>query len=476
MSVPDRTLASRPQTSGDVRLAGPITSTRLVAWMLEQPGLVAVVQGLDAPVLRKLVDHVGLEDAGEIVSLATAEQLERVFDDDLWKSGEPGRDETFDAKRFALWLEVLLRAGEDVAVEKVAAMDEDLLAMGLLEHVLVVDIDAMAASMAEDSSDEHDMLEKALESCLYEELEEFRVIARDASSWDPIVALLVGLDENHHALLRRILERCCAVTTEYVDDNGGLYDVLTGGEMLASDVAGEREQRREREGFVAPSTAASFLRLARVTPLDAIVASHAPDPVTKAHMAAASPAPPPTPRPAPEVAAFVAALRRSGVLPETEPAVALLAGPTAPATSAVQRALGALREADPRATGEALSELAYLVNVLVGAAGADERALRPIEALETVSAVCSLGLTRLLGDAALTDPRLAALVESEGLVKAFRIGWHLVGDETWTREGLAAVAARALEAGRGEAPNALRGSTKTAGARRARSERAKPGR
>lgn len=446
MSAPDRpTSALREPAPTDRRLAGPITSTRLVAWMLEQPGLVSLVQGLEAPVLLELVDHVGLEDAGEIVSLATAEQLERVFDVDLWRSAEPGRDPTFDAKRFALWLDVLLQAGEEAAVEKVAAMDEDLVAMGLMEHVLVVDIDAMAAAMAEDSSDERDLLEKALEGCLYEELDELRVIARDASTWDPILGLIVGLDKNHHALLRRVLERCCAITAELVEDDGGLYDVLTAGEMLASDVAGEREQRREREGFVAPSAAASFLRLARVTPLETLLASSAADPITKSHMAAAGAPAPPAPRATAEVAAFVAELRRSGVLPEPERPVPLLETAARRSASAVQRALSHLRD-EPRALGRSLGELAYLVNVLVGAAGADERALRPMEALETVSAVCAVGLARSAGEPKPSDARLAALAKSDGLVKAFRIGWHLVGDEAWTREGLAAVAARAAQA------------------------------
>jgi hypothetical protein len=419
-----------------------ISPARLVARILDQPELVAIVQGLEAPVLRRLVEHVGLEDAGEIVSLATTEQLARVFDDDLWRSVQPGEDETFDARRFALWLEVLLGAGEELAVEKVAAMDEDLLILGLSKHVLVIDIDALATTMSESHSDEDDLVEKALESCLYEELEEFRVISKDPATWDPIVTLLVALDKDHHQLLRRILERMCAVTTEYIDDNGGLYDVLTAAQMLESDVAGEREQRRGAEGFVAPSAAASFLRLARVTPLDEIVGSSVPDPITKAHFRDASTAPRTPSSPSPKVEAFLRELRAAGVLPKTSRAVPLLGERARSESTLVQRAMSTLRDQDPQQLEGPLSELAYLVNVLLSACGADS--LRPLEAMEVVSDVCSLGLERMLGkQGSNADARLAALVKKEGLVKAFRIGWHLEGDDEWTAAGLRAVSRRA---------------------------------
>ncbi|MBN2574866.1 MAG: UTP--glucose-1-phosphate uridylyltransferase [Deltaproteobacteria bacterium] len=75
---------------------------------MEQPNLVAAIEALPAPALGKLIDHVGLEDAGEIVALATTEQIRRILDDDLWRSEGPGQDESFAADRFALWLEIML--------------------------------------------------------------------------------------------------------------------------------------------------------------------------------------------------------------------------------------------------------------------------------------------------------------------------------------------------------------------------------
>src|SRR6516225_3374003 len=73
------------------------SSAQLLARMLDEPSLVTTVQRLTPHALGKIIQHVGLEDCGEILSLATTEQLRRVFDEDLWRSDRPGRDEVFDA-------------------------------------------------------------------------------------------------------------------------------------------------------------------------------------------------------------------------------------------------------------------------------------------------------------------------------------------------------------------------------------------
>ena len=61
-------------------------STKLLMRILERPGLVAAVRELPGAVLGKLIDRIGLEDAGELVALASTAQLERIFDDDLWRA------------------------------------------------------------------------------------------------------------------------------------------------------------------------------------------------------------------------------------------------------------------------------------------------------------------------------------------------------------------------------------------------------
>ena len=94
------------------KIKQPVT---LLNHILDQEQLPAIVQSLDARTLTKLIRYVGLEDSAPIVSLATAEQLERVLDEDLWYSEAPGQDEIFDADRFGLWLEIMEESGSDSA-------------------------------------------------------------------------------------------------------------------------------------------------------------------------------------------------------------------------------------------------------------------------------------------------------------------------------------------------------------------------
>jgi hypothetical protein len=301
----------------------------------------------------------------------------------------------------------------------------------------VIDVDVLAASFAFVHLREHEAIEKALDERPYEEIDEFRVIARDASTWEPIVTLLVALDRDHHALVRRVLERVCVVSSEMIDEAGGLHEALGASETLESDVGFDREQRREREGFVAPSAAASFLRFAGASTLEALVASRDPDAVTRAHFRAAPPNRVPASPPSPKVEAFVAHLRAACVFGARERRAPRLVRKGHKNMTILHRAMEALR-ADSRAFSRALDELAYLVNVLVAAAQ-----VRLVEASDVAVAVCSLGLSMLAGRASRDDARLASLAKEHGLVNAFHVGWHRVGVEPWTRKSLRAAANRA---------------------------------
>ena len=114
-------------------------------------------------VLGKLIDRIGLEDAGELVALASTAQLERVFDDDLWRAERAGGDETFRPERFALWLRVMLEAGEEVAgAAACASCREDLVALAVHRLVLVLDIDVVEEQLSP-GDEEAEALERALE-------------------------------------------------------------------------------------------------------------------------------------------------------------------------------------------------------------------------------------------------------------------------------------------------------------------------
>jgi hypothetical protein len=418
-------------TSTPVRLTQP-SPRQLLSRILEEPALAAAVQSLEPRALGGLIRHIGLEDAGELISLATTEQLKGVFDEDLWRSERPGQDESFDAERFTLWLEVMLEAGEAFVAERLSELPEDLLTLALHRHALVINVDQLAAEMSSRGEDEADLTDKALDGCLYFELDEHQLIARRHEGWDALISALVALDKDHHDLLARLLERCCYLSSEYIEENGGLYNVLSSEETLEADLAADREERRSREGFIAPSSAASFLALARATALVEVAPSRAEDPITRAYFrelaraaerpAAQAPSPIET-SDADRLKRLVAALVEAEVMPEGR-APRLEAGVGGEADALFKGALLDLGGRDAALHARCVEELAYLANVLVAGSGLDGRAFRPLEAIEAVSATASLGLERLSA----LSPGAAAgdILGREGAVKAFRVGWRLL--------------------------------------------------
>jgi hypothetical protein len=397
--------------------------------ILESPEQVSALQHLPPPALARLIHHVGLEDAGELVALATTRQLARIFDEDLWRSARPGQEERFDAERFGLWLEVLLEMGADRAAARLAEMDEDFVTFALSGQVLVLDLDALTLHRlrpGEGREDEEALVDKALESSLSHELDRFLLIARQPESWDAVLSVLVALDESHHELLTRLLERCCHIASEFIEDNGGLYAVLTTAEQLEEDVAQARQERREREGFVAPADAAAFLGLAR----SGLVVGE--DPITRGYAQAQREAPRTsshgidaarTGQPAPAIP-LLHLLQEAQVL--TAPPSGALLGDggdtgTHAMAPALREALAWLQDEAPEAFSRCMRELGYLANVLVSGCSHAGRPLRALEAAQVAIATCNLGLEEHPDRS-----HAGRLLAREGLVPSFGRGWQVL--------------------------------------------------
>src|SRR5262249_40854850 len=163
-------------------------------------------------------------------------------------------------------------AGDEFAARKLLELDEDLVTMALCTQVLVLDGDDLTLEMSERNSADDALLEKALESSLSFELDRFFLVARNADTFETIVQLLATLDRDHLDFVERLLERCCRLSAEAIDEGGGLYEVLTSQEELESDVAAARADRRERQGYVSAADARAFLALARTTDMDQLLA------------------------------------------------------------------------------------------------------------------------------------------------------------------------------------------------------------
>lgn len=237
----------------NIRLTG---TTSFLKRLLEDPKLPEKIEAMSPREIMKVIEDVGLEDSGEIVALASSQQLEQIFDIDLWKAQKAGSDEIFDPTRFGTWIEVLLELGANRAAEKLSEMDEDFLILAFSSLVWVADLDWLH----EDS--EHDpRLEKAMESSLNYELENFVLFSKDHTAWDALLTIVAELNTHHYSFLSRILERCSDLLVDEASEEGGFYEILSAESQLTDDVAYEREKRREAQGFVIPSSARAFLKL-----------------------------------------------------------------------------------------------------------------------------------------------------------------------------------------------------------------------
>jgi len=401
-----------------------VPSTQLLTHILERPGLVEAVRELPGAVLGKLIDRIGLEDAGELVALASTAQLERIFDDDLWRADAAGADETFRPERFALWLRVMQEAGEEVLVQRLCELPQDLVALAVHRLVLVLDMDVLEEQLSP-GDDEALELERALEWSVSEEWEEFRLLARDPDAWDDVWGALLALDRDHHDRLRAILEACCAMCTEYISGQGGLFQVLTADEMLDSDVAAARDDRRSAEGFISPADARAFLELARRGDVE-------PDAITRSYFRNLEPKTmaPARAEPRKHTRDLAALLKEAEVIaPRAALPLAALTDGLAPQETHLvaplfERAMGDLRERDPELFAARVREVGYLVNVWIAGGAHEGRRPRPAEALEMVLRTCEAGMRARLGGQSATGEQALTLLLETAAVTLFRRGFR----------------------------------------------------
>lgn len=430
----------------------PANPRTLLGRILSEPELVSAVQALPPASLLRLIDRVGLEDAGELVALTTVDQLRRVFDEDVWRSDRPGEDERFDPARFTLWLEVMLEAGERFAADKLAELPTDLVELALHHHLLVISLEELALLISEGEGQVP--LEKVVEDSPYLELGDYCVIGKSWDGWETISTVLIALDERHSNTLQPMLERLWRVTNDYVYGQGGLFNVLTSEEMLQSDAAADREERRERSGFVAASSARSFLTLARTGDVASVLRAPTRDPITKAFfrysetvLLQAGGAPSNEPGPG-QLGALLDEV--TGETREPRLLESSVEGPATPTllTDALVELAG--RNTDVHA--ERVRELGYLANVLLAGAGDRGARLRPLDAAQATLATCSLGLERALADDATrahARPKASAArqLEELGCDVLFRVGWRLLHEQV-SRPAAAAVGRVALRSAR----------------------------
>jgi Family of unknown function (DUF6178) len=387
--------------------------------------LARVVPHLAPETLHALVRHQGLDASGDLVAAATPDQLTAVFDIDLWRPSQSGRDERFDADRFGEWVEALVESDELLAARTIAALDEDLVIAGLSRYVRVFDPAALLMSVPEDEAVDLDVPSFTGPA---REVGGYVVRARRTDAWDAIVALLFALAEHHPDCFHDVLSGCRRLSNS-TPEIDGLDDLLMAPQQLMHDVAAERDRRRSQQGYATPADARAFLQMARQrrgpagaprtrNPIVAAYFRAAGDDVEAADRAAERPAARVKGANADEresVEALVALLGNAGL--PTERPKALLAAPSAD-RSRPTRVETLLAEVDEVGFAARSRELAFLANVLVAGGSVQSRAFTPREASEAAIAICNLGLEH--------SPTPDSTAGHDDLVAAFEIGWAVL--------------------------------------------------
>ncbi len=409
---------------------------RLLRHLVDAPAHVGLVRALAPPRFAALVRVVGLEDAGELLAMATAEQTLEVLDEELWRSGDADEEE-LDRGRFAVWLEVLLEAGDAAVARRLHELPEELLAAGLCAQLFVLDVDALGHGMAGTSSREAALAERVLDEALHLEFAGYTLISRDPLGWDPTIAALLALDAVDHRCVRRVLERCHEATVDLLDPGAdGWRTILSAQETVEADARADREDRRAAAGHVTLADARAFLKLAARTPLGD-PAALAEDPLTHAYfrelrgparpVASASASPE-----EPHLAELLADLDAELQAPARRalPASAERGAFEDSGLGDLRRALIALADRDPPRHSDQVARLAYLTNLLMTAGRPDGAPYFPVDAANAALSLTARGLAARVPDR--TDVAAEAWItelQRTGVDGLFRLGWRLRAED-----------------------------------------------
>jgi hypothetical protein len=407
---------------------------------MDTPHIAAVVPRLPPDVLHRVIQHCGLEDCGELVGLATPEQLARVFDADLWRPARAGFDERLDPDRFGVWLEVLMESGPAVAAEKLAGIDSELVIAGLAAHIFVFDR-AAVSPITEDGDEVAEIRPSSDRTAC--EIGSYLVEARRSDAWDAIVALLLFLDAEHPDYLHELMKGCRGLSNSGYEIDG-LDHLLSVGEQDMFDLAVDRERRREAQGYVAPAQARAFLLAARQLQL-AAAAPPAASAIAGAYfrdLDSTPPAPEPTraamslpavttspDETAAAIAAVMDVLGEDGVLPS--PPRTLIGAPQENETplGLLEAHMLAALEANEAAHLRRTEEFAFLGNAIMAGGTIQARAFTPREASDAAAAICNLGLQNWPSAWRGGQPLPHDFLVGHDLIAVFGVGRTVLHDE-----------------------------------------------
>jgi hypothetical protein len=410
----------------------------LLKTLTDSPALPTLVQRLPPPTLKRLIDHVGVHDAGALILLTTTEQLREVFEESLWHNLTPGTAEQLQTGRFLEWLNVILEASPTFAAERLTELGETFLVLNLSPLITVTARDTDLLIAPEEATEEFErFVEGLMGDRATEEFGGYLVSATDEDAWDSVRTLLAELEGEDSGFLERVLERCCyrPSVLGFVDD----------GQSLRADERHAREQSREQKGFVTAHLAGSFLRTAGNTGLSELIEEDDYDDLSQQYFARLAAATKQAPTPASEITArssqvdaraeafelhhLEKALEEAEIVSATSPR--LLQGPsgTQEAMTELQMHLDRLQVRQPALFSARLAELVFLANVLMAGSWYRGGRFNEAQAAQAALACANLGLdyvSRQSQSASQDELVDSALTRRPGIVRLFRVGWQLL--------------------------------------------------
>ena len=294
-----------------------------------------------------------------------------------------------------------------VAAQKLAGMDAGLLITAFSQHVRVYD-PAVLKLQTEDG-DEIDAIHipEGASTC---EVGGYLVVATRDDAWDAIVDVLVALEAAHSDVFHRVMRGCRSLSND-APEVDGLDDLASEPEQAMFDQTVEREERRDKQGYMSPAQARAFLQAARELDIRSTTMPE-PSAVTRAYFSAVDPAAAadepgggahapahrmrrPWPmRRTDSIVELLDALRDAGVVPQAPRALLDQPAGESVRLARIRAAMQAARERDELAYLRRGEELAYLANTLMAGSSIQGRPMTAQEASDAAVAVCNLGLER----------------------------------------------------------------------------------
>jgi hypothetical protein len=394
---------------------------RLLQILQDNPALPALLRTLQPAALARLLDRIGLNDAGEVMALAPTHKLLQALDEAVWKSRRPGVAETFDAGELVDWLDAWIAIGDTFAAERLAAMSDDYRAL-CLSHLVSVRVHHTLAFLAipDDEVDrERDTLQP-IGSCAF--YGPYMVVPVVEDEWEVARAALDALWTER--------PECLLHTLRMLDGAESMLAAPEVRRQLEIDVAGERERIRESLGYVTPTGASAFLVFVATARIEELAALSAYDEETRRHLATfgalqveeakdgdEGPEPPHERVSVEQMQELHTTLEREELLiPQN---TLLLTDQRTRRHSVLTAALSELAETDFAAFERCARELAYLANVVKVGIPAKGAPMSDTEARDTAYAACDRGLqlARKRG----LEVRIA---QEPGLIRLFALGWR----------------------------------------------------